>query len=373
MTRPIYAEIHQRSIASNLKIFRKHCAGAKVFAVLKANAYGHGIENVFSALKAVDGFAVLEMDEAKRLRALGWTGPVLMLEGVFDQADLETCSQLDLWHVVHCDEQIEMLSLQKTSYEHTIFLKVNTGLNRLGFSPLNVKCALDHIGKIKHVGKVILMTHLSDGDNKQIVDHQLDVLHSSFAHSCDVLSVYNSVATLCHNNSLSSPSHWVRVGCALFGSSPDYPNHSAAYWELVPSMSFRTSLITVQTLNRGDAVGYGSTFVAPVDMKIGIAACGYGDGYPRSCESGTPVLVDGIVCKTVGRVSMDLLAIDLTDIFKNGLVAVRGSEVTLWGKSSLKYGEVVLSIDVIATHARTIGYELMCGLAQRVPLYIRDN
>jgi len=363
MPRPIHAFIHTQALRDNLARLRQAAVDARMWAVVKANAYGHGVARVFEGLRGADGFAVLELAEAQILRDLGWRGPVLLLEGVFEQRDLELCSRLDLWHVVHQAGQIDMLSRHKTQTPQRVYLKMNTGMNRLGFSPSAFRSAWARLNALPQVDEISLMTHFAHADDVQGVGEQLACFQ---AHTHDVQgerSLANSAAVLRHGNDATVLSDWVRPGIALYGSSPDHPLHTAAHWGLQPAMSLRSTVIGVQDLKVGDEVGYGGMFKAERPARVGVVACGYADGYPRHAPSGTPVLVDGVRTHTVGRVSMDMLCVDLTAL----PTAHIGSQVTLWGRTST--GEV-LCIDEVAFAAGTVGYELMCALAQRIPVTV---
>ena len=361
MPRPLYALIHTQALQANLARLRLATGDARLWAVVKANAYGHGVARVFEGLRGADGFAVLDLAEAQILRDLGWRGPVLLLEGVFEQRDLELCSRLDLWHVVHTEAQIDMLSRHKTQVPHRVFLKMNSGMNRLGFAPERFRSAWVRLNALPQVDEITLMTHFAHADDAQGVAEQLACFHACTHDLQGERSLANSAAVLRHGSDAAVLGDWVRPGIALYGSAPDHPLHNAAHWGLQPAMSLRSQLIGLQDLKAGDEVGYGGVFKAPHEMRIGVVACGYADGYPRHAPSGTPVLVSGVRCATVGRVSMDMLCVDLTPVPQ----ATLGSEVSLWGKAST--GEV-LSIDEVAFAAGTVGYELMCALASRVPV-----
>ena len=361
MPRPILATIHQAGLRHNLDRVRRSAQESRVWAVVKANAYGHGIENVYEAFRAADGFALLDLDEAQRVRALGWRGPVLLLEGVFEARDLELCSRLDLWHAVHCDAQIDMLAAHKTQAPHRVFLKLNSGMNRLGFTPARYRTAWTRLNALPQVGEISLMTHFSDADAPRGIAQPLAAFEQATQDLPGERSLANSAAILRHAG--TTRADWVRPGIVLYGSAPDYPEHDAAHWQLQPGMTLATRLIGLQELAVGDTVGYGSRFTAETPMRIGIAAVGYGDGYPRHAGTGTPVLVDGVRTRTVGRVSMDMTAVDLTPVPGAGI----GSEVTLWGRAG--NGEW-LSIDDVAQAAETVGYELMCAIARRVPVAV---
>ena len=361
MPRPVEATIHTAALAHNLARARAAAPDSRVGAVVKANAYGHGIERAFEGLRAADGFALLDLAEAERVRALGWRGPILLLEGVFEPRDLEVCSRLGLWHAVHCSEQIDSLAAHKTQQPHRVFLKMNSGMNRLGFRPEVFRSAWARLDALPQVDEISLMTHFSDADGSRGVDHQVAVFEAATRDLPGERSLSNSAAILRHG----LKNDWVRSGILNYGSAPDFPERDIAHWQLQPTMTLRARLIGTQQLQPGDTVGYGSGYKATVPQRIGIAACGYADGYPRLCPTGTPVLVDGVRSATVGRVSMDMLAVDLTPVPHAGI----GTEVTLWGCGP--HG-AVLPIDEVAQAAGTIGYELMCALAPRVPVRVES-
>jgi alanine racemase len=364
MPRPIQATIHTQAFVHNLAVARRAAPDARVWAVVKANAYGHGIERVFEGLRGADGFALLDLSEAQRVRALGWRGPILLLEGAFELRDLELCSRLDLWHTVHCDSQIDMLATHKTNVPHRVFLKMNTGMNRLGFAPDQYRSAWTRLNALPQVDEISLMTHFGNADGPLGIAQAMATFAAVTSDLPGERTLCNSAATLRHADA-TLVSDWVRPGIAIYGSAPDYPEHSAAHWDLQPTMTLAAKIIASHAISTGAGVGYGSSFVAPHEMRIGVVACGYADGYPRICPTGTPVLVDGVRTRTLGRVSMDMLTVDLTPLPQAG----EGSEVTLWGRAS---NGVVLPIDEVAVQAQTVGYELMCALAQRVPVVVAE-
>ena len=363
MPRPIRAHIHTTALQHNLARVCAAAPDAKVWAVVKANAYGHGIERVFDGLRGADGFALLDLSEAERVRQLGWRGPVLLLEGVFEARDLELCSRLSLWHAVHCDEQIDMLAAHKTQVAHRVFLKMNSGMNRLGFAPQRLRSAWARLNALPQVDEISLMTHFSDADGARGIAHQVAAFHAATQDLPGERSLCNSAAALRHGLGTPGCGDWVRAGIALYGSAPDHPGHSAAHWDLQPGMTLATRLLAVQHLQAGDSVGYGSRFIADGPTTIGVAACGYADGYPRHAGTGTPVLVEGIRTRLVGRVSMDMVTVDLNPVMAAGVEVGFGSEVTLWGRAG---NGAVLPIDEVAQAAGTVGYELMCAVAPRV-------
>ncbi|MFZ2389616.1 MAG: alanine racemase [Polaromonas sp.] len=363
MPRPILATIHTEALSHNLARVRASAPDARVWAVVKANAYGHGIERVFDALRSADGFALLDLAEAQRLRALDWRGPILLLEGCFEARDLELCSRLGLWHAIHCNEQIDMLAAHKTQLPHRVFLKMNTGMNRLGFTPERFRAAWIRLNALPQVEEISLMQHFPDADGPKGISAQLQAFDAVTHDLPGERTLSNSAAILRHDEALAGRSDWVRPGIVLYGSAPDFPEHSAADWGLQPTMTLASKIIGIQHLVAGDTVGYGSRFVAEGPMRIGVVACGYADGYPRHCDTGTPMLVNGVRTRMVGRVSMDMITVDLTSVPGAGM----GSEVTLWGLASNGLG---LSIDEVAQAAGTVGYELMCAVAPRVPVTV---
>jgi alanine racemase len=367
--------VHTAALAQNLARARVSAPDSRVFAVVKANAYGHGIERAFEGLRSADGFALLDLDDAQRVRNLGWRGPILLLEGAFQARDLEHCSRLQLWHVVHHEAQIDWLAAQKTERSHHVFLKLNSGMNRLGFTPSAFRASWARLNALAQVDRITLMTHFSDADGQRLgvdgIAHQVGLFESTTSDLPGQRSLANSAAILRHAQSaLRVPgavttvaADWVRAGIMCYGSAPDFPEHDIGHWGLQPALTLRSQLIATQQLQAGDTVGYGSAFVAREPMRIGIVACGYADGYPRHAGNGAPILVDGVRTGTLGRVSMDMLAVDLTPVPQADV----GTEVTLWGHGPKGS---VLNIDEVAHAAGTIGYELMCALALRVPVQV---
>ena len=368
MPRPITAVIHQDALLHNLNVARQFMPQSKVFTVVKANAYGHGIERVYDAFKSADGFALLDIDEAKRLRTSGWTGPILLLEGIFSADDLLDCEKYQLSFSLHNEDQVNWLEqFQSQSLKNNpaqtqfdVFLKMNTGMNRLGFKPDAYRAMWQRLKQFDVVKSITHMMHFSDADGERLGQSGIAYQQAIFEQTIQDLdgerSVSNSAAILRHSQDLRSD--YIRSGIMLYGSSPDYPTHSIQDWNLKPSMSLRSEIIAIQDLQPSETVGYGSKFTATQAMKIGIVACGYADGYQR-ISMDAPVLVNSVRTQTIGRVSMDMLAVDLTHIPD----ARVGSEVVLWGQSS---NGTVLPIDEVAASSGTVGYELMCGVTARV-------
>lgn len=372
MPRPISARIHLEAISHNLSRARAHSPGSRVWAVVKANAYGHGIRHVYPALDNADGFALLDLDEAALLRELGWKGPILLLEGVFEPSDIAFCEAHDIWHTIHNEAQLRWMESRHSSHRHKVFLKLNGGMNRLGFKPELYAAAWERLQALPHVGGITPMMHFSDADGSRFGQSGIAYQMEIFAKVAGPLGVKagtlsNSAAILRHGAELAPLSEWVRAGIMLYGGSPDYPEHAPEHWDLQPGMTLSSQLIAIQDIQTGDTVGYGSTFVAERPMRIGVVACGYADGYPRHAPTGTPILVDGVRTRTVGRVSMDMLTVDLSGIPQ----AMPGSAVTLWGDFHAPDGEVRrLPIDDVALPCGTVSYELMCALARRVPVSV---
>ncbi len=329
---------------------------ARVWAVVKANAYGHGLLRAARALAAADGFALLDFADALRLREAGIDKPILLLEGFFKPEDVPLLARHRLTPVIHNIEQIEMLEKAAHGGKLDVYLKVNSGMNRLGFTVDNLRLAWNALEKNPAIGSITLMTHFADADGDAGVAAQLQwfgEMTQPLTASPVPCSLANSAALLRFPE--ETRADWVRPGIMLYGCSP-FSFKSAEELGLRPVMTLASEIIGVQHLQPGERVGYGMTYEAAQEMTIGIVACGYADGYPRHAPSGTPVLVAGQRTGTVGRVSMDLLCVDISDIPE----AYVGTPVTLWGDG--------LSCDEVAASAGTVSYELLCALAPRVPV-----
>ena len=352
MTRPVYARLDLQALKNNLAVVRRAAPDSRVWSVVKANAYGHGIERVWNALGATDGFALLNIEEAILLRERGWKGPILMLEGFFHADDLPLYDKYRLTTSVHSNWQLKAIQNARLQAPLDIYLKVNSGMNRLGFTPDRVHSVWQQLRAMKNVGDMTLMTHFADADNPQGIDEAMRRVEQAAEGLACPRSLSNSAATLWHPQAHFD---WVRPGIVLYGASPSGQWQDIANSGLKPVMTLGSEIIAVQNLKPGDSVGYGSTYRASGPQRIGIVACGYADGYPRIAPHGTPVLVDGIRTGTVGRVSMDMLTVDLTPCPQAGI----GTPVELWGKE--------IKIDNVASSCGTVGYELMCAVAPRVP------
>ena len=353
MPRPIRATISAGALAHNLTVARRHAAGAKVWAVVKANAYGHGVERAARALADADGFAVLDFQEAVRLRVAGVTKPILMLEGFFKAVDVGQLHKYQLTPVIHNPEQLEILKHTKLDGEIDAYLKVNSGMNRLGFGAENLRPAYNALRMHPQVKSLTMMSHFADADGPSGIQAQLGWFNDlTKPFEVKQRSLANSAALLRFPEARGD---WVRPGIMLYGCSP-FADQSAEQLGLKPVMTLTSELIATHHLQAGERVGYGFGYTAAGEMTIGIIACGYGDGYPRHASTGTPVLVNGKRVRMVGRVSMDMIAVDITDVPD----AYIGSPVTLWGEG--------LSADEVGAAADTLSYELLCKLTARVPV-----
>jgi alanine racemase len=356
MPRPIRAVIKASALRHNLGLARQSAGKAKIWAVVKANAYGHGLERAVRALADADGFALLDFQDAARLRLAGVTKPILMLEGFFKPLDVPLLFKYRLTPVIHNPEQVELLKHLDMPEDLDVYLKVNSGMNRLGFGVDDLRPTYNTLRLHPRIRGITLMTHFADADGASGVQDQLRWFNELVQPFEAPRSLANSAALLRFKETREG---WVRPGIMLYGCSP-FPDWSAAEIGLQPAMTLASELIAVQELAPGERVGYGFTFEAKAPMTIGIVACGYADGYPRHAPSGTPVLVAGKRTHTVGRVSMDMLCADITGIEE----AYIGTAVTLWGEG--------LSADEVAAAAGTVSYELLCALAPRVPVAEED-
>lgn len=374
MPRPITLTVSTSSLRHNLDVVITQLTQGsansgiprpKVWAVIKANAYGHGIETAVQALSRADGLAMLDFDEAVRVRDAGWKGPVLMLEGFFDPSDIAVLDEYRLTTVVHCNEQLDMLGHARPGQPIDAYVKLNTGMNRLGFMPNDFATAwsraqaLYEQGVLAQTGK---MTHFSRADDDAAVTRaEQQLFHDTTIGLPGPVSLCNSAATLTEAVWTSvDPRHeqWVRPGVCLYGGSP-FADRSAASLGLKPVQTLSARLLAVRELPAGASIGYGHQYTTHAVTRTGVVACGYADGYPRLTSPDTPVSVDGVPTRVLGRVSMDMLVVDLTPVPQ----ARPGSTVVLWGDDGP-------AIDDVARCAQTIGYELMCAVTPRVPRQI---
>jgi alanine racemase len=360
MPRPIRATLDIEALRHNYRQARLRAGGALTFAVIKANAYGHGLLICAQGLAdAADGFALLDLDDAARLRTSGFARPIVLLEGFFRPADLPEVAAQSLTPTIHCEAQLAMLEravLPAAAFD--VLLKINSGMNRLGFTAAQFPAALARLRAIAAVRSITLMTHFACADEDSGISAQLQTFRAIATGSGLPVSLANSAALLRFPEARGDI---VRPGIMLYGASPMPERSSAEALGLRPVMTLTSELIGVQELKAGDRVGYGGLFEASAPMRIGVVACGYADGYPRHANTGTPILVGGRRTRTLGRVSMDMLACDLGHLPEAGI----GTPVTLWGEG--------LAADEVATAAGTISYELFCALAPRVPVIVTGS
>lgn len=356
MSRPIVATIDTAALRQNLAIARQAAPHSRVWSVVKANAYGHGIDRVWQSLSETDGFALLNLEEAILLRERGWKKPILLLEGFFHRDELEILDKYRLTTSVHSNWQIQALAQAKLSAPLDIYVKMNSGMNRLGFMPEQVHNAWHKLRSLANTGEMTLMAHFAEAEHPEGVVKPMERVERAAEGLNCRRSLANSAATLWHANTHFD---WVRPGIVLYGASPSGKWQDIAGTGLRPAMTLSSEIIAVQNLHEGDAVGYGARYRAPQQQRIGVVACGYADGYPRLAPTGTPVMVDGVRTTTVGAISMDMITVDLTACPQAGI----GSKVELWGNT--------VKIDEVASASGTVGYELMCALAPRVPVDVR--
>jgi alanine racemase len=352
MSRPILAQVNLEALRRNVGVARARAPGAQLFAVVKANAYGHGLVRVLPALADADGLALLELDAAVELRAQHYTRRILLLEGFFEARELAEIAARRLAVVVHDEAQLRMLETARIARPLEVFLKVNTGMNRLGVRPAQVGATVERLTHCDAVAAIRLMTHLACADEPDGLSEQLAVFDAACAGLPYLRSVANSAGVVRY---AETGGDIVRPGIMLYGATP-FAHDAAAQIGVQPVMTLRSTLIAVQELAAGEGVGYGWTYRAAAPHRIGVVACGYADGYPRHARDGTPVLVCGRRARLVGRVSMDMITVDLSEVPE----ARVGSPVVLWGEG--------LPVDDVACMAGTVGYELLCAVAPRVPV-----
>ncbi len=350
----IRAVVSAPALRANLRTLRRKAFGAHVMAVVKANAYGHGLVSTALALSEADAFAVARLSEAVTLREAGIVQPIVLLEGVFDAAELAIAARMAFDLVVHTAEQLALLE-QQAARDFVVWLKIDTGMNRLGFRTEDAADALHRLQQLSPtLREVRLLTHLSSADEPQsaVTTRQLERFGAIADHAGLVCSIANSAGLLAFPQARAQ---WVRPGLALYGASP-FPGRTAETLGLTPAMTLETSVIATRRVLAGETVGYGGAWQAARDSRLAILAAGYGDGLPRSLPSGAPVMIGGRRVPLVGRVSMDMIAVDVTDLAD---VQV-GERAVLWGPD--------LPVEEIAARAGTIPYELLCAISQRVPI-----
>lgn len=373
MPRPIAVHISIPAMRHNLNQVRSALSlqvaplkrpAPMVWAVIKANAYGHGIAEALQGFSQADGLAMLDLAEVVRCRELGWEKPLLLLEGFFDLEDLKVIDRHQITVVVHHAYQLELLHQITGQLQHplNVIAKINTGMNRLGFPQDQFRAAFTELqdlqlkGVVANLGK---MTHFARADDAPSMTYQqLQVFNDYTADLPGVISVCNSAGTLTASIQQHLPAQheqWVRPGICLYGASP-FADISAQNLQLQPVQTLNSEIISIRDISAHQGVGYGHGFISTEDMRLGVVACGYADGYPRHAPNGTPIVVNGKRTTLVGRVSMDMLMVDLTSIPD----AQIGSHVVLWGQGGP-------CVDEVAQFSGTIGYELVCAVAARVP------
>ena len=356
MTRPSKATIDLTALRANYLWGRSQQTG-KAFAVVKANAYGHGAVACAKALADIaDGFAVAFCAEALELRNAGITNPILILEGCFDLDEIRLAQQHTLWVAIHQESQIQ--DLESTSLSANtlhVWLKVDSGMHRAGFAPQEVQAAHARLKKCQAVASITLMSHFASSDepDKRTTLKQIDTFEEATRGLPGIRSLSNSGAVLAWPQAARD---WARLGILLYGADP-LPQPTA---QLIPVMTLQSEVFAERWLEPGDSIGYGGRFVTDAKTRVGLVAIGYADGYPRQVPSGTPVSVDGALTRIIGRVSMDMITIDLTSHPSAGI----GSQVELWGKQ--------IDINMIARAAGTISYELLCNVKRVPKVYVGD-
>jgi alanine racemase len=350
MARPLVAQINLSALQRNLALARAKAPRTQVLAVVKANAYGHGLARVLPALEDADGLALIELDAASMLRDQRYSRRILLLEGFFEPRELPEIAARRLAVVVHHIDQVAMLEQAKLARPIEVFVKVNTGMNRLGFAPSAAAGVCERLSKAPSVVAIRLMTHFARADEEDGIAEPLAAFEASTRGLAYPRSLANSAGVIRYPE---VGGDIVRPGIMLYGATPSAGDTAEALG-LAPVMTLRSEIIAVQELLPDQSVGYGGGYTAARAHRIGVVACGYADGYPRHAPNGTPVLVCGRKARIAGRVSMDMITVDLTDVPQ----ARVGSPVVLWGEG--------LPVDDVAAAASTIGYELLCAVAPRV-------
>lgn len=354
-----YAVIDLNALQQNLQSLQQTAPGSKVLAVVKANAYGHGMVKVAETLQDVHAFGVARLNEALILRDAGIKKPIVLLEGFFNNSDLHTLVAKNLQSVVHSEQQVDAILKADLAKPLQVWLKLDTGMHRLGFPPEQFDSVYQRLQNSKNIQQPInLITHFNCADelDNPITALQIKLFKQHIKNNSGLNSLANSAATLAWPEAHSDI---IRPGIALYGVSP-FADKSAEDFQLKPVMTLKSRLIAVREHHAGDSVGYGANWTAKQDTKLGVVAVGYGDGYPRMAPEGTPVLVNGRLVPIVGRVSMDMLTVDLG---LNSSDQV-GDDVTLWGEG--------LPATQVAKHIGTIAYELVTKLTSRVALQYRE-
>ncbi|MHB8448268.1 MAG: alanine racemase [Rudaea sp.] len=358
MSRTALATIHLGCMRRNLARVRQRAGKARVMAVVKADGYGHGLERVARALSDADAFGVASLGDGMRLRAAGIVKRIVVLSGPDEVGDLAELRRLQLDAVIHHESQLAWLEADRDARRLRVWLKIDTGMHRLGFAPVQAHSAHARLRALANVdADIVLMTHFAASDefNSARTARQIETFDAATGDLRGTRALANSAGLL---GWPAARNDWVRVGGLLYGLSV-IDGKTGVELGFEPAMTLSTKLIAVNRIARGERVGYAATFECPEDMNVGVAAIGYGDGYPRSAPSGTPVLVNGARTALVGRVSMDLITIDLRGVPEASV----GDRVVLWGRE--------LAVEEIAARAGTISYDLTCGMTKRV-LFVED-
>lgn len=356
--RPLLAQIDLSALRHNYQL-AKRAHGGQVLAVVKANAYGHGAVECARALSCADGFAVAAIEEAVRLRLANITQPILLMEGVFEAAEWDSVMQYDLWCVIQSNVQLQSFLAARLPNPVTIWLKMDSGMHRAGFNAPDYAQAYATLAQHDKVGHIVAMSHYAAADNLAspltLAQTQLfDGVLSLCGHGEAIeVSLANSAAILAHP---SSYRQWGRAGLMLYGVSPFSVDDGFAA-DLKPVMTLSTQIFGVRTLAAGETIGYGATYTTQCTTRVGLVACGYADGYPRAASNMANVLVCGQPCPILGRISMDMMCIDITNVPEADV----GSLVTLWGEG--------VSVATVAEQAATIAYELLCNVKRAHFLY----
>jgi alanine racemase len=357
MSRPTFLTIDLDAMRHNLERVHELAPGRSVIAMVKANAYGHGIVRAASALTKADALGVASIEEGMILRDAGVMQPIFLMEGLFNKDEIVLADQHHFTLIVHHLPHVEMLENAQIKKPLSVWLKINTGMHRLGIPSEQLNEIYQRLSVSPSVKKPIgLMTHFAEADmvESASTQKQIDLFNQSTAHLTGPRSLANSAGILAWP---AAQADWVRPGLMLYGASP-FPDSTGLGFNLLPVMTLSSQLIAITSVKKGGKIGYGGTWTAPEDMQVGVVGVGYGDGYPQRAQNGTPVLVDGVECELVGRVSMDMLTVDLRKLPSARI----GSSVTLWGKG--------LPVERVAKHCQTSAYEILTRMTPRPKLVL---
>lgn len=359
MSRPTYMTIDLVALRHNLKRVRELAPNRSVIAMVKANAYGHGVVRVAQNLPKTEALGVASLEEGMKLREAGVTQPIVLMEGLFNPDELAEAARYAFTLVVHHLEHVEILEKAEITKAFSVWLKINTGMHRLGIDPAQTNEVYERLKKIKAIKQPIgLMTHFAQADaiESAVTLEQINLFQQATAHLEGPRSLANSAAIIAWPAALGD---WVRPGLMLYGASP-FPNKTGFDHGLKPVMTLSSRLIAITHVKKGGRVGYGGVWTAPEDMSVGVVGVGYGDGYPQFANNGTPLLVNGVKCPLVGRVSMDMLTVDL----RNQPNAKIGDPVTLWGAG--------LPVELVAMHSNTSAYEILTRMTPRPKIEVKS-